>query len=94
MVAAGPPGAYNIAGDGVLSMVDVARELGLRPVKISAAPMQLAARMVSKVPWMPSFVSWVEAMSHPAVMDTTRAKTELGWEPRYTGIEALRDTLR
>ena len=54
----------------------------------------LAARMVSQLPWMPSFVSWVEAMSHPAVMDTTRAKTELGWEPRYTGIEALRDTLR
>jgi len=53
-----------------------------------------AARMVSKVPWMPSSLSWVEAMSHPAVMDTTRAKTELGWEPRYTGIEALRDTLR
>ncbi|HMC69096.1 MAG TPA: NAD-dependent epimerase/dehydratase family protein [Mycobacteriales bacterium] len=94
VVGAGPPGAYNIAGDGVLSMVDVARELGLRPVKISAAPTQLAARMVSKVPWMPSFVSWVEAMSHPAVMDTTRAKTELGWTPRYTGIEALRDTLR
>jgi nucleoside-diphosphate-sugar epimerase len=94
VVAAGPPGAYNIAGDGVLSMVDVARELGLRPVKISAAPTQLAARMVSKVPWMPSFMSWVEAMSHPAVMDTTRAKTELGWTPRYTGVEALRDTLR
>ena len=28
IVAAGPPGAYNIAGDGVLSAVDVARELG------------------------------------------------------------------
>jgi nucleoside-diphosphate-sugar epimerase len=27
-------------------------------------------------------------------MDTTRAKTELGWEPRYTGLEALRDTLK
>jgi len=75
-------------------MVDVARELGLRPLKVPAAPTMFAARMVSKVPWMPSSLSWVEAMSHPAVMDTTRAKTELGWEPRYTGIEALRDTLR
>ena len=45
-------------------------------------------------PFLPSFASWVEAMSHPAVMDTTRAKTELGWTPRYTGLEALRDTIR
>ena len=27
-------------------------------------------------------------------MDTTRAREQLGWEPRYTGLEALRDTLR
>jgi nucleoside-diphosphate-sugar epimerase len=36
----------------------------------------------------------VEAISHPAVMDTTRARTELGWTPRYSALEALRDTLR
>jgi nucleoside-diphosphate-sugar epimerase len=94
VVAAGPPGAYNIAGDGVLSAVDVARELGLRPVRLPAGPAQLAARAVSKVPFLPSFASWVEAMSQPAIMDTTRAKTELGWTPRYTGVEALRATLR
>ena len=94
VVAAGPPGAYNIAGDGVLSAVDVARELGLRPVRLPAAPAQLAARAVAKVPFLPSVASWVEAISRPAIMDTTRAKTELGWEPAYNGLEALRDTLR
>jgi nucleoside-diphosphate-sugar epimerase len=26
-------------------------------------------------------------------MDTTKAKEELGWRPRYTGLEALRATL-
>ena len=94
VVAAGPPGAYNIAGDGVLSAVDVAREIGLRPLRLPAGPAHLAARTVAKVPFLPSFASWVEAMSQPAIMDTTRAKTELGWTPRYTGLEALRDTLR
>ena len=33
-------------------------------------------------------------LSHPAIMDTGKAKRELGWRPKYTGIEALRDTLR
>jgi nucleoside-diphosphate-sugar epimerase len=94
VVAAGPAGAYNIAGDGVLSAVDVARELGLRPLRLPAGPAHLAARAVSKVPFLPSFATWVEAMSQPAIMDTTRAKAELGWTPRYTGLEALRDGLR
>ena len=37
---------------------------------------------------------WVEAASHPAIMDTSRAKRELGWAPRFTALETLRDTLR
>src|SRR6516165_7232443 len=31
VLAEGPPGAYNIAGDGVVSAADVVRELGLTP---------------------------------------------------------------
>jgi nucleoside-diphosphate-sugar epimerase len=94
IVAAGPAGAYNIAGDGVLSAVDVARELGFFAVPVPGRPTQAAARAVSKLPFLPSFAQWVEAVSHPAVMDTSRAKDELGWEPRYTSLEALRDTVR
>jgi nucleoside-diphosphate-sugar epimerase len=94
VVAAGPPGAYNIAGDGVLSAIDVAREMGLRPLRLPAGPAHLAARAVSKVPFLPGFAAWVEALSQPAIMDTARAKAELGWQPRYTGLEAFRDTLR
>jgi nucleoside-diphosphate-sugar epimerase len=27
-------------------------------------------------------------------MDTAKAKRDLGWAPRYTALDALRDTLR
>lgn len=93
VVAAGPPGAYNIAGDGVLSAVDVARELGFLVAPLPARPVHAAARALSRVPVLPSALQWVEAFSHPAVMDTTKAKEVLGWEPRYTGLEALQATL-
>ena len=93
ILGAGPAGAYNIAGDGVLSVVDVARELGALPIPLPAGPSHAAARAVSRVPGLPSVAGWVEALSHPAVMDTTRARTELGWRPRYTGLEALRATI-
>jgi nucleoside-diphosphate-sugar epimerase len=92
----GPPGAYNIAGDGVLTGADVVRELGLTPIPIPGRAVHAAARAASSIP-RPGFVSpateWVEAMSHPSIMDTTKARHELGWQPKYSGLEALRATL-
>jgi nucleoside-diphosphate-sugar epimerase len=94
VVASGPPGAYNIAADGIVTAPDVARELGLLPLPIPAAPAQIAARVIAAVPFLPPVAGWVEAASHPAIMDTTRAKQELGWAPRFTAREVLRAGLR
>jgi nucleoside-diphosphate-sugar epimerase len=49
---------------------------------------------MTRLPLLPPAAQWVEALSAPAVMDTTKAKEQLGWRPRYTGLEALRATLR
>ena len=94
IIGAGPPGAYNIAGDGVLTAADVAREFGALPIALPAAPAQAAARAISRLPFLPPVAEWVEAASRPAIMDTTKAREQLGWRPRYSGLEALRDTLR
>ena len=94
VVAAGPPGAYNIAGDGIITAADIVRELGMLPVPVPAGPTQYAARAIAALPFLPPVMQWVEAASHPAVMDTARAKRELAWVPRFTALEALRDTLR
>ena len=94
VVAAGPPGAYNIAADGILSTADVAREFGLIPLPVPAGPAQFAARAVAALPFLPPAMQWVEAASHPAIMDTSKAKRKLGWVPRFTALEALRDTIR
>jgi nucleoside-diphosphate-sugar epimerase len=96
VVAEGPPGAYNVAGDGIVTAADVVRELGFTPVTVPAGVTEAAARAAASIP-LPSFAppvaEWVEAATHPAIMDTTKAKRELGWEPAYTGLEALRATL-
>jgi nucleoside-diphosphate-sugar epimerase len=96
VVAAGPPGPYNIAADGVLTGADITRELGLTPVPVPGAIVHRAAGAIAglpNLPGMPPAAEWIEAASHPAIMDTTKAKTELGWEPRYDAVEALRATL-
>jgi nucleoside-diphosphate-sugar epimerase len=72
----------------------VALELGLVPLPLPAGPAQLAARAVAALPFLPPAAQWVEAASHPVIIDTTRAREELGWSPRFTALEALRDTVR
>jgi nucleoside-diphosphate-sugar epimerase len=94
VLAAGPPGAYNVAADGILTTADIAREFGLIPLPLPAGPTRLAARAVAALPFLPPAAQWVEAAGHPAIMDTAKAKRDLGWAPRYTALDALRDTLR
>jgi nucleoside-diphosphate-sugar epimerase len=97
ILGAGPPGAYNITGDGVMTGGEVARAFGLAPVPIPGGIVQKAARAVAGIPGVPGLppaAEWVEAISHPAIMDASKAKSELGWTPKYTSAEALQDTLK
>ena len=96
ILGAGPPGAYNIAADGVLTGADVARELGLTPLPVPGGLVQRAAGALAALPrppFVPPAAGWVEAVSHPAIMDTSKARRELGWEPRWSARDALRDSL-
>ncbi|HXO10299.1 MAG TPA: NAD-dependent epimerase/dehydratase family protein [Solirubrobacteraceae bacterium] len=93
IVGAGAPGVYNITGDGVLSGAQLLRELGLTPIPVPAQLVRAAARGVAAVPYAPPFTEWAEAFTHPAIMDSSKARRELGWRPRYSSLEALRDTL-
>jgi nucleoside-diphosphate-sugar epimerase len=94
IIGAGPPGAYNITGDGVLSGAEVLRELGLTPIPAPERLVRAAARGVAALPFTPPVAEWAESITHPAIMDASKAKQELGWRPRYTSLEALRDTLK
>ena len=45
------------------------------------------------MPFLPPFAQWAEALTQPLIMDTTKAREELGWRPAYTALETLRATL-
>lgn len=84
-----PPGAYNLAGDGLVSISDVANELGARPVRVPQIAATAASGLMARLPFLPSALEWLHASRTSVVMDTTKAKTQLGWEPKYTGAETL-----
>ncbi len=84
-----PPGAYNLAGDGTVTVSDVARALGGRPVRVPAVAATAASAAISRVPQVPSMLEWLHAGRTSVVMDTTKARTQLGWRPLHSSAETL-----
>jgi UDP-glucose 4-epimerase len=88
-LASSPPGAYNIAADGFLTMSDLARAFGGQPVRVTAKAMSLVSGALSRLPIGPSAHEWLPVLGASIVMDTTKAKNDLGWQPRYSCAETL-----
>jgi UDP-glucose 4-epimerase len=84
-----PPGAYNIAADGVISISEVAEALGARPVRVPKVAATAASEVLARLPFVPSALEWLHAGRTSLVMDAAKAKTQLGWTPKYTAAETL-----
>jgi nucleoside-diphosphate-sugar epimerase len=84
-----PPGAYNIAGSGEVTIDDVAEALGGRPVRVPATAASAASAAVSRLPFLPSVLEWLHVARTSVVMDTRKAKRELGWRPTHSSAETL-----
>ena len=86
-------GAFNIAAEPPLDPPTLARLLGAVQVPV---PRRLARALV-ELTWrlhvQPTDPGWVDLGTLGPVMDTTRARRELGWIPRYTAGDALLETL-
>jgi UDP-glucose 4-epimerase len=87
----GAPGTYNLAGDGELRVSRLAEELGWWSVPIPRQAVAALADATGRLPGLPAQVAWLNAFTIPVLMDTTRAREELGWEPQHDAAETLRD---
>ena len=90
----GEPGVYNLAGAGTISVTDLARAFGWRSLPVPRAGVAATAAVTGKLPLMPPQVSWLNALRVPVVMDTARAREQLGWEPQHDTQAVLADTAR
>ena len=85
----GPPGAYNLAAAGEVTMTDLARIVGAYAVPVPHALAAASSQLLAALPWVPAQAEWVHAARYPLLMDTARARQDLAWEPNYTAREAL-----
>jgi len=90
----GSPGYYNLAADGEFTMNDLARELGWSCVPVPDVAVDLTAELVKRLPAMPSQAAWIQTARIAVVMDTTRAREVLGWEPKHNAMATLHATVK
>jgi UDP-glucose 4-epimerase len=82
-------GAFNIAADPVLEIADLAALLDAKPLHVPAKPVRAMLAAAWRLHLVPASPQLFDAVRRLPLMDTTRARTELGWTPRHTAIDAV-----
>ena len=87
----GQPGPYNLAGNGKLTISDLADALGWYSIPIPELAVGATAEVVSRLPVAPPVFSWIESVRKPVLMKTDKAKKQLGWKPKHTSKATLKE---
>lgn len=90
---AGPPGRYNLAGPGTITVGRMARACGWRSVPVPGAAVAALGAVAARIPGLPPEIEWLNAFRAPTLMDSGKARRELGWEPRSDAESTLRETV-
>lgn len=88
----GPPGEYNLAGEDVVEGEEVPRLLGMHRIPLPRAVRRPAMRATAALQGLHPLLAWPLTFAEPVIVDTTRARTILGWQPRYSSRTALLST--
>ncbi|MHA7284048.1 NAD-dependent epimerase/dehydratase family protein [Arthrobacter sp. TMS2-4] len=94
VVARRASGSFNIAAEPEITPERVADLLGAR--RVIGLPVRVLRALVG-ASWalgvQRTDPGWIDMAAGCPVMDTTRARTELGWEPRHSSRDALVEVL-
>jgi UDP-glucose 4-epimerase len=75
-------GPFNIAADPVIGAAELAEVLHARVLKLPVGPVRALAAASYALRLQPTEPGWLDMALAVPIMDTTRARTELGWESR------------
>ena len=94
VIGRGAPGAYNIAGDGTVSLSQVAHAIDAHALRVPLVAATGFSAVLARLPRVPPTIEWVHVARSSVVMDTAKAKRELGWQPAYTSQQTLESMAR
>ena len=86
-------GAFNLAADPPIGPPELADIFQARRVKLPRAALRGAAAATFALRLQPSEPGWVDMALAVPLLDSGRARNELGWQPTHTGTEALTELI-
>ena len=86
-------GAFNVAAEPVLDARTLADALEARVFPVPAAVARKAMAASWRLRLQPTPPGWLDMGLCVPIMDTSRAREELGWAPQRNSIEAIREVL-
>ena len=89
----GAPGAFNLAADPAVTTEDIAQVLGARAVHVPAAAVRAAVSASWHARLQPLDAGWIDLAFAVPLMNTTRARSELGWTPATGALRVLAETV-
>jgi nucleoside-diphosphate-sugar epimerase len=89
----GEPGPYNLAARGTLTMSSVAKALDWYSVPVPDLAVRLGADVASRLSFLSAELEWANVIKVPVLMETAKARRELGWEPLHDAHETLLQTV-
>jgi len=89
--ADGPPGIYNVAGDGALSVDELAKILGKPVLKLPAWLLKAALAVAKPLGLTQYGPEQVRFLQYRPVLDNTRLKTVFGFTPKKTSRQVFED---
>jgi nucleoside-diphosphate-sugar epimerase len=82
-------GAFNIAAEPVIGSEELADALGARAMPIPAPVLRYLTELTWRLRLQPTPPGWLDMALRVPLMDTRRARDELGWDPQRSSIDAL-----
>jgi UDP-glucose 4-epimerase len=86
-------GAFNLAADPVLDSSQLAKLLDARMVPLPAGVLRALAALAWHARLVPTEPGMVDLLLTLPLMDTSRARDELGWRPQHSAGDALLELL-
>jgi UDP-glucose 4-epimerase len=86
-------GAFNVAAEPVLDADELARLLEARKVRVPARFLRAFVAATWRLRLQPTPEGWFDMALAVPLLDTTRAREELGWRPRHRADEAVLELL-
>jgi UDP-glucose 4-epimerase len=85
----GPPGIYNVAGDGALSLEEIASRLGKRCVSVPPGLLRLVLALLHPLGLSRYGPEQVNFLRYRPVLDNRRLKERFGYVPKLSSTEVF-----